>query len=78
MWAGVAAFIGCAVCCTLPLVVLLGAGSGAAATVTAFLSPGSELIVGGAVFVVALTAMMLRKRMRRGEPSPRIGVSDGN
>ena len=61
-WAGLAALVGCAACCALPLVVLLGFGSGAAAALARLLRPGSELIVGGAAFAIALAFMAARSR----------------
>lgn len=77
-WAGLAAFIGCAACCALPLLVVLGAGSGAAATLTSLLRPGSELLVGGAVFLVVLLVMAIRARMKQEQgcgPSCRVDGS---
>jgi cation transporter-like permease len=64
-WAGLAAFIGCAACCALPMLALAFAGTGAATTITRFVQPGSELFVGGAVFAVALAVMAIRSRLKR-------------
>ena len=68
-WASCVAFVSCAAACSLPLLVALGVGSGAAATVTRFLKPGSELFVGGASFAIALGAMVVwgRVRTRQGQ-----------
>lgn len=41
-WAGAAAFLACAACCSLPMLAL--AGGGALASISAFLSPGAELV----------------------------------
>lgn len=64
-WAGVAAIAGCAACCALPLLAAAGLGGGAAASLSRIFRPGSELIVGGTVFAVALGVMAIRNRMRR-------------
>jgi len=64
-WAGLAAFIGCAACCALPMLAVAFAGTGAATTIARFVQPGSELLVGGAVFAVALVVMAIRTRMQR-------------
>jgi hypothetical protein len=63
-WAGVAAVLGCAACCALPLLAAAGLGGGAAATLSSIFRPGSEFLVGGAVFAVALSVMAIRNRMR--------------
>jgi hypothetical protein len=65
-WAGLAAFIGCAACCALPLLAVALAGTGASATIASFVRPGSEFIVGGAVFAVVLGALAIRSRMKAG------------
>jgi mercuric ion transport protein len=67
--AGAAAFIGCAACCAMPLVAAAGLGSGGTAILSSVLRPGSELIVGGGVFAIALAAMALWSRFKRGESS---------
>jgi len=67
--AGVAAFIGCAACCAVPLLAAAGLGSGAVASLSAVFRPGSELIVGGVVFVVALGVMAVRSGLRRSNAS---------
>lgn len=64
-WAGIAAFVGCAACCALPLLAAAVAGSGAAATATSILKPGSELVVGLGVFAAALTVMAVRAGTKR-------------
>ena len=66
LWsAGIAAFIGCAACCALPLIAAAGLGGGAATTIASLLKPGSELLVGGVVFAVVLGVMALRHRAKR-------------
>jgi hypothetical protein len=67
--AAVAAFIGCAACCTIPFLAAAGLGSGAVAALSSVLRPGSELLVGGTVFVAALGWMAIRNRLKRGEGS---------
>jgi hypothetical protein len=77
-WAGVAAVLGCAACCSLPLLAAAGLGSGAVATLSSILRPGSELLVGGTVFVVVLGVMAIRNRMSRASgcgPSCRVDGS---
>lgn len=64
-WAGIAAFIGCTVCCALPLLAVAFAGTGAAATVARVVRPGAELVVVVVVFAVALGAMAIRGRAER-------------
>jgi hypothetical protein len=66
-WAGLAAFIGCAACCAVPWLTLTFAGTGAATTITSFVRPGSELVVGGVFFTVALAVMAIRRRMNRSQ-----------
>jgi mercuric ion transport protein len=63
--AGLAAILGCAVCCALPFLAAAGLGGGAAAGLGRILRPGSELIVGGVVFAVTLGVMALRRRLKR-------------
>ncbi|WP_437907029.1 hypothetical protein WME95_03720 [Sorangium sp. So ce327] len=67
--AGVAAFIGCAACCAIPLLAAAGLGSGAIATLSSVFRPGSELLVGGSVFVVALGVMAARRWFKRNDAS---------
>jgi mercuric ion transport protein len=67
--AGIAAFIGCAACCAVPLLAAAGLGSGAVASLSSVFRPGSELLVGGVVFVVALGVMAVRSRLRRSDAS---------
>lgn len=62
--AGAAAFLACAACCALPLLAAAGLGSGALASLARLLRPGSELVVGGVVFAVALGLMALRSRSK--------------
>ena len=63
--AGVAAIVGCAVCCAVPLLAAAGLGGGALAALSSVFRPGSELLVGGTVFVLVLGASWLRNRFRR-------------
>ena len=63
--AGIIAFASCAACCALPLLAAAGLGSGALATLSSVLRPGSEILVGGAVFVVSLAAIVVHKRRHR-------------
>ena len=65
--AGVAAALGCAACCAIPLFAAAGLGGGVGASFSSVFRPGSELLVGGAVFVVALGAMAARKRAQRND-----------
>jgi mercuric ion transport protein len=64
--AGIAAFIGCAACCAIPLLAVAGLGGGAAAALSAYLRPGSELIIGIVVFGGALAVMAVRARLKPG------------
>jgi len=76
-WAGVAAFIGCAACCALPMLAVLGLGSGAAATITRLVKPGSELIIGGLVCAVALGIMAVRARGKQRGCGPSCDADGG-
>jgi hypothetical protein len=76
-WAGLAAFIGCAACCALPMLAVAFAGTGAATTIIRFVQPGSELFVGGAVFAVALAAMAIRTRTKRDGGCGTVCKADG-
>jgi hypothetical protein len=62
--AGIAAFIGCAACCAIPLLAVAGVGGGAAAALSAYLRPGSELVIGIVVFGGALAVMAVRSRLK--------------
>lgn len=53
-WAGGAAILGCVACCALPLLAVAG-GGGLLAGLGAYVQPGSELVVGGVVFIGALS-----------------------
>lgn len=67
--AAVAAFIGCAACCAMPLLAAAGFSSGIASALSAVFRPGHELLVGGAVFVLALGGTAVWSRMAgRGQP----------
>lgn len=63
-WAGIAAFVGCAACCALPMIAMTTLGSGAAATIASFVGPGTELFVGASVFVVVMGFLMVRGRAK--------------
>lgn len=65
-WAEIAAFIGCAACCAIPLLAAAGLSGGAVATLSTIFRPGHELIVGVAVFAAVIGVMALRKRVSRG------------
>ncbi len=52
-WAGGAALLGCVACCALPLLAVAG-GSGLLVGLASYVRPGSELILGAAVFTGAL------------------------
>jgi len=67
-WAGGAAFVGCAVSCSLPLLAV-AAGGGALTSVAAFLKPGAELVVGGLVFAGALGVMAMVQKRKTPEAS---------
>jgi hypothetical protein len=74
-WAGIAAFLGCAACCALPFLALLAAGGGAATATSRYVKPGSELIVGGAAFVVVISILAVQaslKKQRECGPSCRV------
>jgi len=64
--AAMAATLGCAACCALPLLASAGLGSGAVATLSSVFRPGSELLVGGAAFALVLVAMAVRHRLTSG------------
>jgi hypothetical protein len=63
--AGVAAVVGCAACCAIPLLAAAGLGSGAAASLSSVFRPGSELLVGGAAFALVLAVLAVRSRLKR-------------
>lgn len=67
-WAGGAAFVGCAVSCSLPLLAV-AAGGGALSSLGAFVKPGAELVVGGLVFAGALGVMAMVQRRKSPEAS---------
>lgn len=62
--AAVAAFIGCAACCAMPLLAAAGLSGGVASVLSAVFRPGNELLVGGGVFVLALGATALWIRLK--------------
>jgi mercuric ion transport protein len=73
--AGVAAFVGCAACCAIPLLAAAGLGGGAASALSSVFRPGSELFAGAAVFVVVLSVMALMNRVRRVPAATSCGTS---
>ena len=60
--AGLLAFLGCAVACSIPMLAALGFGGGLMLTLASIFSPGTELFVGIVVFSVVLGAMILRQK----------------
>lgn len=60
-WAGGAAFVGCAVSCSIPLLAV-AAGGGVLTSAAAWVRPGTELVVGAALFTGVLGFMALRRR----------------
>lgn len=67
--AGIAAILGCALCCAIPLLAAAGIGGGLATTLSSLLHPGFELIAGVAVFVVVLAGMLVFGRKARATES---------
>ena len=67
--AGLAALVGCAACCAVPLVAAAGIGGGTLAAFTSLLRPGAELVVGGGTFLAALGVMAFLNPFKRGERS---------
>lgn len=67
--AAVAAFIGCAACCAMPLLAAIGLGSGAVSALSSVFRPGHELLVAGGFFVIALAGAAVWSRMKRGGAS---------
>jgi hypothetical protein len=67
--AGIFAFLGCAACCTVPLLAAAGLGSGGIAALSYVFRPGNELVVGGSLFVLAIGAMAIGARLRKREAS---------
>jgi hypothetical protein len=66
--AGVAALLGCMAACSIPLLAAAGFGGGVFAALAARFHPGSELVVGGTMFLVMLAAMALRRRLQTRRP----------
>ena len=60
-WAGGAAFVGCAVSCSIPMLAVV-AGGGFLTSAAAWVRPGAELVVGAALFAGVLGFMALRRR----------------
>lgn len=67
-WAGGAAFVGCAVSCSLPLLAVAG-GGGVLTWAAAWIRPGAELVVGGLVFASALAVMAMVQRRKTPDAS---------
>ena len=67
-WASLAALVGCAACCAIPLLAAGGLGGAAGAALSRVISPGSEVLVGAAAFAVVLggSAWRRRSQLRRG------------
>jgi hypothetical protein len=62
--AGIAAVAGCAVACSLPLLLVAAGGSAAAATVAVFFGAGTEFVAGGLAFAAALGFMAIKARSK--------------
>ena len=77
-WAGIAAFIGCAACCALPLLAAAALSSGTATAITSFMKPGAELIVGTVVFVLVLGVMAFRSRAKTKQGCGPMCKADGS
>jgi hypothetical protein len=63
-WAGLAALIGCAAACSLPMLAVVFGGAGATA-ISSVVVPGAEAVVGGVAFAGALGLMAFRARAKR-------------
>jgi hypothetical protein len=61
-WAGLAALVGCAACCAIPILAAAGLGGGATAAIATLMWPGAELVMGGLAFVGVLAVAALRRR----------------
>ena len=72
--AALTASIGCAACCAMPLLAAAGLSSGIASALSAEFRPGHELLVGGAVFVLALGGTAMWSRIS-GQGQPGCGSS---
>lgn len=77
-WAGLAAFVGCAACCALPLLAASGLGGGISASAAAYMRPGSELLVGATVFGISLGVMALLARRKQGRACGPACSADGS
>lgn len=77
-WAGLAAFVGCAACCALPLLATSGLGGGLSASVAAYMKPGSEILVGATVFGISLGLMALLARRKQGRGCGPACAADGS
>ena len=75
--AGLAALLSCVGCCALPMMAAAAGGSGAVALLSKFVRPGSELIVGAVVFVIALGAMASFKRSKSESSCSEVCNTDG-
>jgi hypothetical protein len=63
--AGTAAILACAACCAVPLLAAAGVGGGAFTALSAYVAPGTELVVGGGVFALLLGVAGARHLARR-------------
>ena len=61
--AGIAAVLGCAACCAVPLLALAGVGGSAAAAWGRTFRPGSEPVVGLVIFAAVLGILAIRARL---------------
>lgn len=64
-WAGLAALIGCAAACALPMLAVVVGGAALATAVSSVIVPGAEVVVGGVAFAVTLGLLAFRARARR-------------
>ena len=72
-WAGGAAFVGCAVSCSIPMLAV-AAGGGLLTSAAGLVRPGAELVVGIVVFAGALGVIALRQR-RKGQAAAACGCA---
>jgi len=64
-WAGLAALVGCAAACSLPMLAVVVGGGALATAISSVVVPGAEVVVGGLAFAGALGLMAFRARARR-------------
>ena len=70
-WASLAAIVGCAGACALPMLATVGVGGGVLAGLAHFYRPGIEFVAGGVAFIAALGFMAFRAR----HPGSALGCS---